>query len=145
MLFNSIEFLIFFPTVVILYFLLPYKNRWMLLLAASSIFYMAFIPKFILVLIFLILVDYYAGLIIERSKGRSRKIMLIISIICNIGILSRGSELSMESNCGYLALAWQVISKKRTRIGVKGRGEPALRALHTILSPCVFYRTPRDA
>ncbi|RME06361.1 MAG: poly(beta-D-mannuronate) O-acetylase, partial [Deltaproteobacteria bacterium] len=40
MLFNSLEFLIFFPLVVFLYFLTPYRFRWSLLLAASYYFYM---------------------------------------------------------------------------------------------------------
>lgn len=88
MLFNSVEFLIFFPTVVLLYYFFPHKLRWFLLLIASCIFYMAFIPRFILILFFLILVDYFAGIYIERSKGKKRKVLLIISLLSNIGILS---------------------------------------------------------
>jgi alginate O-acetyltransferase complex protein AlgI len=45
MLFNSLSFFIFFPLVVSLYFLLPQRWRWGLLLTASCIFYMFFIPK----------------------------------------------------------------------------------------------------
>jgi hypothetical protein len=48
--FNSIQFLIFFPIVTILYFALPFRLRWAMLLVASSIFYMAFIPIYILIL-----------------------------------------------------------------------------------------------
>ena len=48
MLFNSIEFLIFFPIVTLLFYLMPHKWRWLLLLAASCFFYMWFIPKYIL-------------------------------------------------------------------------------------------------
>ena len=44
MLFNSIEFLIFFPIVTLLFFVLPHKYRWFHLLAASCVFYMFFIP-----------------------------------------------------------------------------------------------------
>jgi hypothetical protein len=44
MLFNSIEFLVFFPIVTIGYFLLPHKFRWLWLLIASCYFYMAFVP-----------------------------------------------------------------------------------------------------
>ncbi len=50
MLFNSIEFLIYFPVVVLVYFGLPFRYRWAWLLAASCYFYMAFIPVYILVL-----------------------------------------------------------------------------------------------
>jgi len=81
MLFNSIEFLIFFPTVVFLYFFIPHKFRWQLLLVSSCVFYMTFIPAYILVLAVLIIIDYFAGLFIERSIGKKRMIFLLISII----------------------------------------------------------------
>lgn len=61
MLFNSFSFLVFLPTVTLLYFLLPHRFRWMLLLAASCLFYMAFIPVYILVLFVTILIDYTAS------------------------------------------------------------------------------------
>ena len=48
-LFNSYQFLIFFPVVTVLYFALPYRVRWAMLLAASCVFYMAFIPKYIFI------------------------------------------------------------------------------------------------
>lgn len=41
MVFNSLEFLIFYPAVLILYFLVPTKFRWILLLAASYYFYLS--------------------------------------------------------------------------------------------------------
>lgn len=89
MLFNSAEFcLFFFPLVTGLYFLLPHRFRWMLLLAASCWFYMAFVPLFILILAFTIGVDYVAGIAIERSEGRKRKLYLIGSIVANVGVLA---------------------------------------------------------
>ena len=66
MLFNSIEFLIFFPIVTILFYLLPFRYRWMMLLVASCFFYMWFIPKYILILLITIAIDYTAGILIER-------------------------------------------------------------------------------
>jgi D-alanyl-lipoteichoic acid acyltransferase DltB (MBOAT superfamily) len=48
---------------------------------------MAFIPIYILVLGFTIVVDYFAGLLIEKSQGKKRRTFLLISIIANIGIL----------------------------------------------------------
>jgi len=47
-LFNSLEFLIFFPIVTIGYFCLPQHWRWLWLLMASCVFYMAFVPIYIL-------------------------------------------------------------------------------------------------
>lgn len=71
MLFNSIEFLLFFPLVTALYFLFPHRARWALLLAASCIFYMAFKPIYILTLLFTIGIDYAAGILIEDAPGVS--------------------------------------------------------------------------
>jgi alginate O-acetyltransferase complex protein AlgI len=88
MLFNSIEFLIFFPIVTGLYFLLPHRFRWFLLLAASCFFYMFFVPVYILILAFTIVIDYIAGILIENAKGKRRKWWLVISIISNVGVLA---------------------------------------------------------
>ena len=85
MLFNSIEFIIFFPIVTLLYFLIPFKFRWLHLLIASCIFYMAAIPSYILVLFTVIITDYFAGRKIESTSNK--KLWLIISIAANIGIL----------------------------------------------------------
>lgn len=87
MLFNSLQFLIFFPVVTFLYFMLPYRFRWFLLLISSCIFYMAFIPKYILILAITIIIDYIAGIYIEKSNGRNKKVFLIISIISTCAVL----------------------------------------------------------
>ena len=89
MLFNSFAFCcVFFPLVTALYFVLPHRWRWLLLLLASCWFYMAFVPVYILILAFTILVDYAAGLLIERNEGPRRKAWLIASIVANLGVLS---------------------------------------------------------
>lgn len=87
MLFNSLEFALFFPIVTILYFLLPHKFRWFHLLLVSCIFYMAFVPVYILILFFTIVIDYYAGIFIENATGKARKRYLAISIVANVGVL----------------------------------------------------------
>ena len=88
MLFNSLQFFLFFPIVTVLYFVLPHKYRWAWLLAASCYFYMALIPIYILILGFTIVVDYFAGVWIEKAKGRNKKWLLICSLIANIGVLA---------------------------------------------------------
>ena len=88
MLFNSFDFVFFYIIVTILYYVLPFKSRWFLLLAASCYFYMAFVPLYILILGFTIVVDYFAGIYIENAAGRRRKILLICSLVANIGILA---------------------------------------------------------
>lgn len=87
MLFNSPQFIIFFAVVTSLFFLLPQKFRWILLLLASCYFYMAFVPIYILILGLTIVVDYFAGIYIEKNVGRKRKLFLILSLVTNIGIL----------------------------------------------------------
>jgi len=49
---------------------------------------MAFIPVYLLILVFTIIVDYFAGLYIERSSGPRRKLFLIASICANVGVLA---------------------------------------------------------
>ncbi|MBX9850853.1 MAG: MBOAT family protein [Cytophagaceae bacterium] len=88
MLFNSLEFILFFPIVTLLYFVLPYKYRWFLLLMASCYFYMAFVPIYILILGFTIVVDYFAAIYIEKASGKKRRNLLIISLASNIFILA---------------------------------------------------------
>ncbi len=88
MLFNSFQFLIFFIFVTLLYFVIPYKMRWLLLLVSSCYFYMAFVPVYILILGFTIVIDYFAGIYIENAEGKSRKLFLIFSLIANIGVLA---------------------------------------------------------
>lgn len=88
MLFNSIEFLLFFPIVTALYFLLPHKLRWFHLLLASCIFYMAFVPVYIVILFGTIIVDYIAGILIENASGVRRKWYLVLSLVANIGVLA---------------------------------------------------------
>lgn len=88
MLFDSLHFLIFFIAVTSLYFVIPYKNRWFLLLAGSCYFYMSFVPVYILILAFTIVVDYFAGIYIENAQGKRRKLFLVASLIANIGVLA---------------------------------------------------------
>ena len=72
MLFNSIEFLLFFPIVIIGFYLLPHRLRRYFLLAASCFFYMSFIPKYILILLFTTVVDYSGALLIEKFRDRKK-------------------------------------------------------------------------
>lgn len=87
MLFNSFDFLIFFPLVTLIYYLLPHRYRWAHLLLASCIFYCAFIPIYIFILFFTITIDYVAGRLIEKSVDKKRKHFLILSVLANISVL----------------------------------------------------------
>jgi len=48
---------------------------------------MSFIPIYILILFFTIIIDYFAGILIENSFGNKRKIFLLLSLISNLSIL----------------------------------------------------------
>ncbi len=87
MLFNSISFLIFFPVVTIIYFLIPHRFRWLHLLIASCVFYMFFIPHYIFILFITIIIDYFAGILIEKTSGKKKKQYLWISVISTILVL----------------------------------------------------------
>ena len=87
MLFNSLHFLLFFPVVVLLFFSLKDRSRIYWLIAASCYFYMAFVPAYILILFFLILLDYAAGLMIARSQAPTRHLWLVLSIVGNVTML----------------------------------------------------------
>ena len=88
MLFNSYEFLVFFPIVVALYFAIPNRFRWALLLIASYYFYMCWNYKFIVLIMLSTVVDYFAGILIHKThKKRPRKLLLLASLVTNLGLL----------------------------------------------------------
>ena len=87
MLFNSLHFCVFFVVTTTLYFLLPWRHRWKMLLAASCLFYMAFVPAYIFVLFTTILIDYGMGLKIAESDGGKRRLYLLISIVATCLVL----------------------------------------------------------
>lgn len=88
MLFNSLHFLFFLPIVVGLYYLLPQKFRWILIFISSCYFYMVFVPKYILILFLIIIIDYIAAITIEKIEGRLKLFYLIASLTANIGLLA---------------------------------------------------------
>ncbi len=88
MLFNSIEFIYFLPTIVILFFLTPHKFRWILLLAASYIFYMFWKVEYVVLIVITTIVDYFVAIWMEKAKEKNkRKLLLILSLTFNLGFL----------------------------------------------------------
>ncbi|MCC6694636.1 MAG: MBOAT family protein [Candidatus Hydrogenedentes bacterium] len=88
MLFNSIEFVIFFPLVLIVCFSLPWRWQWVFLLAASYAFYMAWKPAYIILILISTAIDYWAGLALGATRDpRRRKLLLILSMSSNLGLL----------------------------------------------------------
>lgn len=89
MLFNSLEFLIFFPIVVLVYFLLPQKGRWLWLLAASYYFYMSWNPQYALLIAASTVATWLSALVMERVGGekKKRRWALWSCIVFNLAIL----------------------------------------------------------
>ena len=85
--FSTLTFLFFFfPIFLFSYFIIKNrKYRNIVLLIFSLLFYAWGEPVYILLMILSIIMNYYFAKLIDKSK--SRKLILIISIICNIGLL----------------------------------------------------------
>ena len=115
MLFNSFEFLLFFPVVFVGFFITPHHYRWLWLLAASYFFYMVHSPELVILLLISTLVDYYAALKIAKAKGKARKQYLVLSIAVNIGMLCTFK---------YLAFFTDTITQLVTFSGINIKNEP---------------------
>ena len=70
MLFNSIEFLIFFPVVVLIYFAIPQRIKNIWLLIASYYFYMCWNAKYALLILLSTIITYISGLLLEKFKNK---------------------------------------------------------------------------
>ncbi len=96
MLFNSIDFLIFFPIVLIIYFAIPDKIKYLWLLVASYFFYMCWNAKYALLILTSTFITYISGLLIEKIKKKEldalkkqkyKKCVVAVSFLSNLGIL----------------------------------------------------------
>lgn len=111
MLFNSLQFIVFFPIVILVYFLIPGRIRYIWLLAASYFFYMCWNPKYALLLFFSTAVTYASGLLLRRWREYSgrRRGVVAASLIVNFGIL-----LVFK----YLDFAWHNLSAVLGRLHI---------------------------
>ncbi|MCR5250719.1 MAG: MBOAT family protein [Lachnospiraceae bacterium] len=88
MLFNSLSFAIFLPVVFAIYWILPHKFRWILLLAASYWFYMSWHPEYIVLILFTTVVSYAAGIAMEKQSSAGRKkLILALACVASLGVL----------------------------------------------------------
>lgn len=90
MLFNSLSFLVFLPVAFILYWFFTNKNlrhQNILLLVLSYFFYSCWDWRFLFLLMFSTLLDYFTGLKMSEGNQRSKKFWLYLSVIVNLGFL----------------------------------------------------------
>lgn len=95
MLFNSLEFLLFFPVVCLCYYIIPHRVRYLFLLACSYFFYMCWNPEYALLMLTSTVITYASGLLIdsaeriaeEKSRIRRKKLYVALSFISNLSIL----------------------------------------------------------
>jgi alginate O-acetyltransferase complex protein AlgI len=87
MLFTTLNFVAFLVVVLVLFYILPRPWRRYLMLAASLFFYMAWNAKFVVLILGLITIDYFAALWIIHKEGRQRRVALLVSLCANIGLL----------------------------------------------------------
>lgn len=87
--FNSIDFMLFFPIVVALYFVMPGKLRQFWLLAASYFFYMSWNVGYAALIAFSTLVTFLGGIVIEKYQNgvKQKKIVMFLCLGINLGIL----------------------------------------------------------
>jgi len=110
MLFNSLDFLIFFPIVTLLYFVIPKRVRYLWLLAASYYFYMCWNPTYALLMLLSTLITYLSGLLIRRSAGQGWKKLWVG--------LSFGSNLLILGLFKYLAFFLESLARVLGLLGV---------------------------
>ena len=121
MLFNSINFLLFFPVVIFFYFLIPDRLKTYWLLAASYYFYMSWNAKFGLLILFITGCTYLCSLLIEKSRdenGNTRKTHLYTAI-CIV------TSLSLLAYFKYTGFALNTLERVLNRIGILWKS-PAL-------------------
>lgn len=84
--FNSLQFLLFYPIVAVLNFVVPRKYRFIPLLIASYYFYMTWSAKLFFLILFTTAVSYASGLLIEK-KPKHKTLWMVISVVASLSVL----------------------------------------------------------
>ncbi len=95
MLFNSLQFLVFFPIVCLVYFVMPKKARWTWLLVASYYFYMCWNAKYALLMFLSTFITWGSGIFItrfnsledEKKRRTMKNLTVAVSFVSNLAIL----------------------------------------------------------
>ncbi len=117
MLFNSFHFLMFFPIVILIYFIIPDKVKYLWLLGASYFFYMSWNAKYGLLLLFSTLVTYLCGLLIDgiRRKEKTKDSKRLVKTVLGISIILSLSTLFYFK---YVNFALSILGYLTTKLGI---------------------------
>jgi D-alanyl-lipoteichoic acid acyltransferase DltB (MBOAT superfamily) len=88
MIFNSLQYAVFLFAVVVLYFLLPPKIRWVFLLGVSYYFYTCWNAEYAVLLLFSTIVTYFSAILLHKAGDKRKKVLYIVACLAiNLGIL----------------------------------------------------------
>ena len=88
MTFNSWEFLLLYPIILLLWFTLPQKARMPMLLASSYFIYMYYQPSLVVLILFTTAVSYAASILMEKSDSTAkRRLLLALALTVSLGVL----------------------------------------------------------
>jgi D-alanyl-lipoteichoic acid acyltransferase DltB (MBOAT superfamily) len=87
MLFTTVGYWLFFAAVLALFYGLPFRVGKLLLLAASYYFYSCWDARFALLILGSTVLDYFLGLAIAGAEPRRKRLLVICSVVANLGIL----------------------------------------------------------
>ena len=114
MFFNSIEFMIFFAIIVILYYALPSRFQNKILLIANFFFYAFFSIKLVLYLFVCTMGTYFIGTKIQKAKGNKGKsvgkMWMVVGVIIDAGALCI---------CKYLNFGLNILEVILNKIGME--------------------------
>lgn len=105
--FNSVSFAAFLPVVFMLYWIIPKKYQWVVLLISSYYFYMSWNVKYVFLIFLTTAVSYCSGILLERTASSSgRKVILLCTVTVCLGILFLFKYFNLFSNifCSFLGL-----------------------------------------
>lgn len=135
MFFNSLSFLIFFPLVVLIYFIIPRKVRYIWLLIASYYFYMSWNAKYAVLLLGSTVVTYLCGIMLSRCKkddpksGKNKKLIVALSLVINFAILFVFK---------YFGFGWSVLASVLGKAGISIGESPLSLLLPVGISFYIF-------
>src|SRR5579871_3133201 len=81
------EYLLFFATATFIYYATALRHRWAILLIASCIFYMTYMPAYIFLLLFIISLNFGSAILMEQSNRRLRQVVFVLAITLNLSVL----------------------------------------------------------